>query len=51
MAKTFGKTDELKGWRNSIAVAGGLAQWDRFDCQMGDTSEDFEWAFYKAVKA
>lgn len=46
-----GELTEYKDWRNSIAVAGGLAQWDRFDCQMGDTSEDFEWAFYKAVKA
>lgn len=45
-----GELTEYKDWRNLIAAAGGLAQWDRFDCQMGDTSEDFEWSRFKAVK-
>lgn len=45
-----GELTEYKDWRNLIAAAGGLAQWDRFECQMGDTSEDFEWGLFKAVK-
>ena len=45
-----GELTEYKDWRNLIATAGGLDQWDRFDCQMGDTSEDFAWGLFKAVK-
>ena len=45
-----GELTEYKDWRNIIATAGGLAHWDRFECQMGDTSEYFEWGFFKAVK-
>lgn len=45
-----GERMDYPDWRNKIAWCGGLAQWDRFDCQMGDTSEDFEWAGFKAVK-
>lgn len=37
---------EYKAWREAIKNAGGLSRWDEFDCRMGDTSEDFQWAHF-----
>lgn len=37
---------EYKAWREAIKNAGGLSRWDEFDCRMGDTSKDFQWAHF-----